>query len=320
MSVPIVNHEKLSVNEEDDAFDNISIDQDDPSFQYTNVPNALIRDNTISPNCRWLIIYLLSNKPGWSIKSRQLWQHTKGFIGRDGIRKVLNQAIEAGYIRREVVTKGNLRGFKYTVASYPKFKKCFRRPEIQDTELREPERQGPEKQGIKELLSKELLSKDITSLKVPVPNADLLKPTNGEDAAKAAETENKTAVKPKKEKQSFTEKVHEVGDQLIDALIRTKPDYSPPKNRSAFLTEIDFLLRLDKRDPQKILDVFNWALSDSFWADKMFKPNPSKYLRDKFDQLEMKMNAKPSVNPNQVDRRLRDKEGKVVDAYKDSMF
>ena len=82
---------------------------------------------------------------------------------------------------------------------------------------------------------------------------------------------------------------------MINSLTRTKPDYVPPKNLSAMLTEVDFLLRLDKREPQKAMDVFNWALSDSFWADKMFKPNPAKYLREKFDQLEMKMNAKPDT-------------------------
>jgi hypothetical protein len=114
------------------------------------------------------------------------------------------------------------------------------------------------------------------------------------ESAKASEMEDlNSKSKRKRTPSDFSPKIREVGEKLIQSLIRAKPDYVPPKNLSAFLTEVDFLLRLDKRDPQKIYDVFNWALADSFWADKMFKPNPAKYLREKFDQLEMKMNAKP---------------------------
>lgn len=138
--------------------------------------------------------------------------------------------------------------------------------------------------------------------------------------AKATEVESKPSPKPKREKSDFPPKVRELGNQLINSLTRIKEDYNPPKNLTPFLTEVDFLVRLDKRDPQKVIDVFSWALADSFWADKMFKPNPAKYLREKFDQLEMKMKAKPPVNPNQVDRRLRDEAGEVVDQYKDRMF
>jgi hypothetical protein len=283
MSDHILTNETLPVNE-DDAFDNISLDQVDPVFQFTVVPNALVRDKTISPNCRWLIIYLLSNKPGWTIKSRQLWEHTKGFIGRDGIRKVLNEAINSGYIRRDVVLKttpkGKLRGYSYVVASTPKFKKVLREPENQG-----PDDQEPENQGTKELLSQEILSLSTkSSLKVPAEPI----------AAKAAEMDSVPPPKPKREKPEFAPKVRELGTQMINSMTQIKADYIPPKNLTPFLHEVDFMLRLDKRDPQKAIDIFNWTLGDSFWADKMFRPNPAKYLREKFDQFEMKMKAKPS--------------------------
>lgn len=138
------------------------------------------------------------------------------------------------------------------------------------------------------------------------------------NTAKAAEIEKKPSEKPKREKPEFPPRVRDLGNQLINTLTRAKEDYVPPKNLAAFLTEVDFLIRLDKRDPQKVVDVFAWALADSFWADKMFKPNPAKYLREKFDQLEMKMNAKP--DNGKVDRRLRDEKGAVVDQFKDKLF
>ncbi len=94
----------------------------------------------------------------------------------------------------------------------------------------------------------------------------------------------------------------ETGDKMIKILTQHKPNYAAPRNLAAFLTHLDFLLRLDKRNPQLVLDVFAWAVADHFWADKMFKPNPAKYLREKFDQLEMKMNSKPPES--QRDRRF----------------
>jgi len=117
-------------------------------------------------------------------------------------------------------------------------------------------------------------------------------------AAKAAEEILKDASKEKIKRTrtpaDFTPKVREVGEQMVNCLVRSKPNYVPPRNLSGFLTHVDYLLRLDKRDPQLVIDVFSWALADHFWADKMFKPNPAEYLRKQFDQLEMKMNSKPA--------------------------
>ena len=277
----------LLVNEVMD--DTLSLDQEDESFRYTIVPNALIRDSSISPQCRWLIIFLISNKPGWTIKTRQIWEHTKGFIGRDGVRKCINEAIEAGYIQRNVIlrpsAKGKLASYSYLVASSPKFKKCLR-----ETDFQGPENQGPDNQGTKELLSQELLSQsNNTSLKVPAQKA--AKPL----AAKAAELEDD----PPKEKpkratpESFPQEVREVADKMINSLVAHKPNYVAPQTLFKLLTHVDYMLRLDRRSGQAIIDVLNWALADSFWADKMYKPNPAEYLRKQFDQLEMKMNAKP---------------------------
>lgn len=118
-------------------------------------------------------------------------------------------------------------------------------------------------------------------------------------AAKAAEEilKDSSKEKPKRTRtpSEFSPKVKEVGDKMINALVRNKPNYVPPRNLASFLTHVDYLLRLDKRDPTLLIDVFSWAIADSFWCDKMYKPNPAEYLRKQFDQLEMKMNAKPSA-------------------------
>jgi hypothetical protein len=126
---------------------------------YSIVPNALLRNQELSPNCRWLIIYLSSNAPMWSIKARQLINHCKQFMGRDQVYAILNEAIQAGYILREEFYVNGLKRVKYTVSSDGRFKNTqdlekrkslsiYPLPENPDTE-----RQDTENQDAKELPS-----------------------------------------------------------------------------------------------------------------------------------------------------------------------
>ena len=112
------------VNEED--FDVITIDYEDVNCNYTAIPYALIHDQSISPACRWLIIYLMCNPPDWTIKRSKIWDITRGYMGRRAVSNVLNEAIEAGYLKRTILIKktpkGQVRGFSYRLASSPKFK------------------------------------------------------------------------------------------------------------------------------------------------------------------------------------------------------
>ena len=85
-------------------------------------------------------------------------------------------------------------------------------------------------------------------------------------------------------------------------------------------TQVRLMIQRDGRTPTEIKELFLWAISDSFWADKLSKPNPAKYLRDHFAQFSAKMNAKPPTNPYKIDKRARDKNGNVIDAYKDDLF
>jgi len=106
----------------------------DPENPYSQISNALIRDITLSPECRWLLIYLLSNRDGWKINTSQIITHVKGLMGRDKVYKVVNEAIDAGYMMREVVKKGNLIRYVLYISESPKFKKSFRFPGFQDPE------------------------------------------------------------------------------------------------------------------------------------------------------------------------------------------
>lgn len=125
-------------------------DEENP---YTQVLNALIRDKSISPNCRMIIIFLLSNKNNWTIRIPQLCAEFKEHLGRDLIYKLINEAIEAGYIYREWFIKNGLQRCRYYLSEKPKFKKCLPHPCFQD-----PGAQDPENQHAKERTSKERTS------------------------------------------------------------------------------------------------------------------------------------------------------------------
>jgi len=107
---------------------------------YAQISRDLIRDTSISPECRWMIIYLLSMKDGWNINIQQIINHLNGFAGRDKVYAIINEAIESGYMQRIVTKKGNLKQeTSYVISETPKFKKILRHPDFQYPESRDPE-------------------------------------------------------------------------------------------------------------------------------------------------------------------------------------
>ncbi len=122
-------------------------DEENP---YTQVLNALIRDKTISPNCRMVIIFLLSNKNNWIIRIPNLINEFKGHIGKQLMYKIINEAIESGYMMREEFFENNLKRCKYYLSEKPKFKKCFRHPDSQDVGGQHPDRQDNKERTSKE--------------------------------------------------------------------------------------------------------------------------------------------------------------------------
>lgn len=152
---------KIWQEDDVDAIQRCPHDEQNP---YSMISNDLIRDENISPNCRWLIIYLLSNKGTWKIKVSQIREHLRNHIGRNKVFKIMNEAIEAGYILREEYTYKNLKRCRYFVSEKPKFKKCFRCPEIRDAEIGDSEiRHNKEEHPKKEHQKKEY-SKSSSSL------------------------------------------------------------------------------------------------------------------------------------------------------------
>jgi biotin operon repressor len=83
---------------------------------FTQIPNDWLRDPKISLGAKGLLAQLLSHAPGWRISQENL-AHANG-VGRDAIRTLINELLDAGYLLRsedrERNEKGYLGGYTYT--------------------------------------------------------------------------------------------------------------------------------------------------------------------------------------------------------------
>lgn len=83
---------------------------------FTQIPNDWLRDKTISLGAKGLLAQLLSHAPGWSISQESLGRDNG--IGRDAIRTLINELLDAGYLtrseERQRTEKGYLGGYTYT--------------------------------------------------------------------------------------------------------------------------------------------------------------------------------------------------------------
>lgn len=80
--------------------------------------------------------------------------------------------------------------------------------------------------------------------------------------------------------------------QFREVLLKYKPDSKVPANTEQGLQtwaqDIDYMTRLDKRDPKKILELIDWAQRDNFWCANIRSPRK---LREKWDTLELQKNS-----------------------------
>ena len=264
-------------------------------------------DQNLSLKAVGLWARCMSRPDNWEFNMTELIDKCKE--GKDAIFKAMKEIIDAGYgMRIQYRLLENRKfldgGIHYVFFEFPAteeeklqqleiFKKSFLHPDFQNA--------GNHDRGNPQLLIHILTEKEskakILTPPIPPQNPEPKQPAiavpgkAGERGLKNSSTEKSKA---KRTPSEFSPITKELGEKLIAILTRNKSNYAPPQNLAPLLTHVDLLLRIDKRDPKLVEDVFSWAVADSFWSDKMYKKNPAEYLREKFDQLEMKMNAKPS--------------------------
>lgn len=106
---------------------------------FSQVANEFARSQTLSVNCIAILLYLMSHRDDWEIRTLQLKKHFKGRIGQESVYKALREACDAGYMRLFSVKEGNLLRRRYEFDRSPIFKESFphhgfRDPGSQDLE------------------------------------------------------------------------------------------------------------------------------------------------------------------------------------------
>jgi hypothetical protein len=149
--------------------------------------------------------------------------------------------------------------------------------------------------------------------KIAAPINEQVVPAGG-NAAGAAQGDASflDAKKAKRKASDFSPQVREVAEKMVTIVQRINPDYLPPKNFNPFLVEVDHLLNLDKRSPQRIYDVLAFALADYFHGPGLLTGNLAKKFREKFTTFSQKMKT-PPPKTYEVDRRERNEDGTVVE-------
>lgn len=281
---------------------------------FVQINRKALWDERLSLKATGLWARCLSMPSDWKFSMKDLIKHCKE--GKLAVYSAMQELIEFGYVARFEIsdrTNGKFKGsrleyvfFEFAATEeeiaeqFEIFKKSLPHTENRDTGNRDTGNQPL--LIIKTLTEKKDLPKENTTPPIP--------PHSGSDdpvPAKAGVVRD------------FPEEVIQTAKAMKEAMAEAKPDSKAPVAQK-LLTSIDLMIRVDKRDAGRIMRVFRWALSDEFWKDKFFKPDPAKYLREKFDQLEAKMTAKPS-SFSKADRRARDSNGNPIkDEILDNLF
>ena len=108
----------------------------------------------------------------------------------------------------------------------------------------------------------------------------------------ARQTDDKRATTNKKEKNEKKEKKYSphsdewrLAELLLDRIVEGKPDFRRPE-LGPWAGEIDRMIRLDGRSPERIEAVIRWCARDPFWSKNILS---AAKLRKHFDRLELQM-------------------------------
>ena len=98
---------------------------------------------------------------------------------------------------------------------------------------------------------------------------------------------------------------------LLNEILKRNPNHKKP-NLQTWAKDIDKLIRIDERPKSQIHDVVKWCQKDSFWQNNILS---AKKLREKFDQLSLKMNVKTTTRGLSREERNASEKEKLLKKY-----
>ncbi len=148
---------------------------------------------------------------------------------------------------------------------------------------------------------------------------------NDKDIAKGKQSSNKEPApnnndnKENKEINTSSKKVfgkdsieYRLSNLLYQKILENNSNFKEP-DLGKWAKHIDSMIRIDKRNPDDIKKVINWAQSDSFWKSNILS---TQKLRRQFDQLFMKSKGEElrlkNDKPNDSERKRNPEEWKKI--------
>lgn len=224
----------------------------EPEIPWFQVPRAFARDNTLSLEAKGFLTYLMSHKSNFIISIPWVMKTQK--ISKNKIYRIINECIGSGYLKREIFFEYGRKRFRYLLSKTARFKNILLCPQNQDTEIQDTEN-GDTK--LEQSSSKE------------------------EERDKPIYKEAPKSKKADPKQASASPQVSAEADSLctffFEKIRERNPEFKEPK-LSKWKSEFDCLLRLDKRDPDKVRELIEWASTHKWW--KVSCLSPSKLRKD----------------------------------------
>jgi hypothetical protein len=193
---------------------------------FTQVPNALLRNRTISPEARWLASWLMSHRRGFKVSMGAIIHAAN--CGKDRAYRMVRELIAAGYIRRVAErdqATGQFIQYRYVVR---------KRPVTGNPEAGEPEAGNP-----------------------PHKNTSNHRTPPGEGGSSSS-----TAVS--KQAKEITDGMRRLCDLLADH-VEQMTGKRPPTITQDWLVACRRLIALDGATEEQVEWVIRWVGQDDFW-------------------------------------------------------
>lgn len=125
-------------------------------------------------------------------------------------------------------------------------------------------------------------------------------------------TEVETEKKARR-KYIFSQEHMQLAEQLKFRILEHKPNFKYPDSLDQWANTIRLMAEQDRRFLEEIASVIDWCQKDNFWQNNILSADK---LREKFDQLQSKMNSASTYVPKKtLTRRTFEDLEKVCDEF-----
>lgn len=233
---------------------------------YVVLNKATLWDNDLSLDTIALWARIISRPDGWQIYTSELCKSCR--TGRDKMYRMIKELIDFGYAARWQSAGSDGR---YGQVNYAFFE------------------EKKTKEQIKEMFT-------ITGFQEPLPeNPDTAKPDPANGTLLSTDLKK---VSKEKNKSAASADASALSSLLLNSIKDLNPEFKEP-DLNSWSSEIDKMIRIDKREAENIRKMISWISKDLFWQKNILS---AAKLRKQYDQIWMKMNL-PS-NKAEANRSL----------------